>query len=112
MRNPSLRDGGIRVAIQAPRGIMRSVEASEGGRIAGPAGLGPCAVAEHRRHEMRPGEGRGEACRKVGRIAEARVISLMAEDKADRDVLLAQRARKSVGWGKGGAVRVSTRGGR
>src|SRR3546814_13993120 len=81
----------MRVAIKAPRGIMSSVEASEGGRIAGPAGLGPCAVAEHRRHEMRPGEGRGEACRKVGRIAEARVISLMAEDKADRDVLLAQR---------------------
>src|SRR3546814_3933431 len=55
-----------------------------------------CAVAEHRRHEMRPGEGRGEACRKVGRIAEARVISLMAEDKADRDVLLAQRVDPSA----------------
>src|SRR3546814_18554840 len=45
---------------------------------------------------MRPGEGRGEACRKVGRIAEARVISLMAEDKADRDVLLAQRVDPSA----------------
>src|SRR3546814_17403789 len=45
---------------------------------------------------MRPGEGRGEACRTVGRIAEARVISLMDEDKADRDVLLAQRVDPSA----------------
>src|SRR3546814_16067665 len=40
---------------------------------------------------MRPGEGRGEARGELGRIAEARVVVFVTEDKADRDALFAQR---------------------